>query len=134
MDFKHISEGQTSIITQKITEKMINDFAEVTGDRNPIHLNEKYANKTFFKNRIAHGFLYGSFISKLIGTKFPGEGTVYLKQSMNFLYPVYIDDILTIKVEVVDKIPKKKLKLKTIIINENGNIVLEGFALVSLPK
>lgn len=114
----------------KIEADTINKFAEVTGDKNPIHLDENYAEKTLFKRRIAHGFLYGSFISKVLGTEFPGEGTVYLSQSMTFLLPVYISDLLTIDILVIESLPKNRLRLQTNIWNQNNELVLKGEALV----
>lgn len=126
--------GDNSELTQKITQEMIENFAKVTGDTNPLHLNEDYASKTFFKHRIAHGFLYASLISRMLGTQFPGEGTLYQTQKLEFLYPVYINDILTIKVEVIEKIsPKNKLKLTTKIYNQGKKLVLDGIAIVSIP-
>lgn len=114
----------------KIEADTINKFAEVTGDKNPIHLDENYAEKTLFKRRIAHGFLYGSFISKVLGTEFPGEGTVYLSQSMTFLLPVYISDLLTIDILVIESLPKNRLRLQTNIWNQNNELVLKVEALV----
>ena len=73
----------------QISEDMINGFAKYTGDKNPVHLNEEFASKTIFKTRIAHGFLVGSLISSVLGNDFPGNGTIYLSQSMKFMKPVY---------------------------------------------
>src|SRR6478752_7093968 len=73
------------------SQEEVNRFAEVTGDCNPIHLDESYAASTAFKRPIMHGFLGGSIFSKVFGTLFPGEGTIYLKQSMSFVKPMYTD-------------------------------------------
>jgi len=134
MDFDSIKIGFSKSLKQKVTEKMIKEFARITGDYNKIHLDEDYAAKTIFKHRIAHGFLYGSFISKMLGTTFPGEGTIYQYQEMKFLLPVYINDVLEVKVTVLEKRLKSVLKLKTDILKQDGNLVLEGIAIVSLPK
>ena len=134
MDFDSIKTGYSISSKQKVTDNMVAEFARITGDYNKIHLDEDYAAKTIFKHRIAHGFLYGSFISKMLGTKFPGEGTVYQYQEMEFLLPVYINDLLEIKITVLEKLSKNRLSLKTDILNQDGNLVLKGTATVSLPK
>ena len=90
----------------KITNEMILKFADCTGDKNPIHLDSEFAEKTFFKKKIAHGFLVGSLISNVIGNHFPGNGTIYLSQNMKFLLPVFINDIIT--VEVLKRLTKEK--------------------------
>ena len=134
MKYDSLKIGYEISISQVVTDKMVHDFAEVTGDFNKIHLDEFYAKNTVFKNRIAHGFLYGSFISRVLGTKFPGEGTIYQYQDMKFLLPVYINDQLEIKVIVLEKLKKNALKLKTEIRNQHGDLVLDGVAIVSVPK
>jgi 3-hydroxybutyryl-CoA dehydratase len=82
------------IKTIKITEEMVNTFAELTGDKNPIHLNEDYAKTTKFGKRIVHGMLVSSFISKIIAMDYPGNGSIYVKQDLNFLHPCFIGDEL----------------------------------------
>ena len=134
MDFDSLKIGYSKSLKQKVTDKMVTEFAKITGDYNKVHLDEEYASKTIFKHRIAHGFLYGSFISKMLGTKFPGNGTVYQFQEMKFLKPVYINDILKVSITVLEKLSKGRLKLKTDIFKQDGGLVLEGIAIVSLPK
>ena len=134
MDFDSLKIGYSKSLEQKVTDKMVTEFARITGDSNKVHLDEEYASRTMFKHRIAHGFLYGSFISKMLGTIFPGEGTIYQYQEMKFLLPVYINDVLEVKVTVLEKRLKSVLKLKTDILKQDGNLVLEGIAIVSLPK
>ena len=80
--------GKIDSITVTITEEMINNFAKVSGDFNPIHVNEQYAKKTIFKKRISHGMLVASFISRVIANKLPGPGTIYLSQNLSFKHPV----------------------------------------------
>lgn len=121
--------------SKTISESDIYVFAGVTGDLNPAHVNEVYAKKTFFKARIAHGMLLGGFISNVLGNKLPGSGTIYVKQELTFLAPVYIGDTITTKVEVIEIISEtNRVRLKTTCINQNGSIVLDGEALVSPPK
>lgn len=86
-----IQEGQVYEEEFSFSQEEVNQFAKVSGDDNPIHLDEDYAAATSFNKPIMHGFLAGSVFSRLIGTKFPGEGTVYLKQSMAFRRPMYVD-------------------------------------------
>lgn len=127
--------GQSATYTRTITDEAIRKFAEVTGDCNPAHLDEEYAKKSSFKARIAHGFLTGSMISKILGMDFPGAGTIYLSQSMKFLAPAYIGDTLTAKV-VVDEYneEKNRMKLLTTIHNQNNEIILTGEAVVLPPR
>ena len=109
-------------------------FAEVSHDKNPLHLDEAYAQQTAFGRRIAHGMLAGSYISALIGMELPGEGAVYMKQELTFLRPVYYGD--TIRVEVtVEELPqeKKRAVLSTNCYNQEGKQVIAGSALVK-PK
>lgn len=117
-----------------ITEEMINGFAKYTGDNNPVHLDEKFASKTMFKKRIAHGFLIGSFISAVLGNDFPGNGTIYLSQSMKFRAPVYINDEITVEMEVIDFPKPGRVSLKTTCLNQDGKVVIDGEAYIIPPQ
>ena len=117
----------------KITEEDIKKFAEVSLDFNPLHLDEKYAKETIFGERICHGMLLAGFISSIIGNDFPGHGTIYLSQYLNFLKPIKIGDVITIKVTLDSIITVTRWKLKTICINQNKNIVIDGEAVVVPP-
>ncbi len=86
-----IEVGQTYTHEFKFTQEEVARFAEVTGDKNPVHLDAEYAAKTMFKKPIMHGMLGAALFSKVFGTLFPGEGTIYLKQSLNFLKPMYVE-------------------------------------------
>ncbi len=106
-------------------------FSEISGDKNPIHLNNDFAANTIFKQRIVHGFLVGSLISSVIGNQLPGVGTIYLYQEMKFVNPVFINELVFCEVEVVDIIQEKhRAKLKTTCFKEDKTTVIEGFALV----
>jgi 3-hydroxybutyryl-CoA dehydratase len=106
--------GQVANYKKKISEKEINIFADITGDNNPVHLDEKFARFSIFKKRIAHGFLTGSLISTVIATKLPGPGSIYLNQSLKFLAPVFIGDIVNAQVTINDiQIENKKVILLT---------------------
>ena len=106
-------------------------FAEVTGDKNPIHLDEDYAKHTPFGRRILHGFLGASIFSKVFGTLFPGEGTIYLKQSMSFFKPMYTGTQYTAVFTVAEVFPQKRRGLiKTEIMGEDSKVVVSGEALI----
>ena len=128
--------NQTEEIEKKITDKDIDDFAKLTGDNNPVHTNSDFAKKTIFKQKVAHGFLSASFISTLIATKIPGPGSIYLSQNLKFLAPVFVDDLVKIKVTVQEiEHEKKKVKLQTECFkNEKKIISGEAVVLVNSKK
>tara|TARA_B100000378_G_C17850352_1_gene344882 strand:+ start:200 stop:613 length:414 start_codon:yes stop_codon:yes gene_type:complete len=132
--FENLKIGKSFTEIKKVSEKKIIDFSIASGDKNPIHLNTKYAKKTFFKERIAHGMLIASFISSVIGNKFPGPGTIYISQNLNFLKPVKINDIVKIIVTLKRKIKKKKWCQLSTICYVRNKVVLEGTAVVIPPK
>jgi len=131
MIFNEIKIGDNYTTNNVVSESMVRDFAEITGDKNPIHLDKSYATKTIFKKRIAHGMLISSFISSILGMHFPGKGTIYLGQDIRFLSPVFIGDNISTYVEVVEKkLAKQVLILKTICSNDKGTKVIDGTAMV----
>lgn len=111
-----------------ITDKMVRDFSELSGDKNPIHLDDECSKNSIFGKRIVHGMLLSSFFSKIIATNYPGEGSIYLKQDLNFKNPCYINDEIEIVVEL-DKKENNKYYLKTKIIRDDIEII-EGDAIV----
>jgi len=132
---EELQVGDFEEFSKTVAESDIYLFAGISGDMNPAHIDEQYAAKTFFKGRIAHGILVGSFISTVIGMKLPGPGTIYLEQQYKFLAPVRIGDTITARVEVVEiKREKNKVNLQTRCFNQNGVMVIDGTALVSPPK
>lgn len=115
------------------TEDDVNCFAKITGDCNPLHIDKQFAEKSIFKETVVHGMLVASTISKILGTKCPGPGTIYLSQNLKFLLPVKINETFTTKIEVIDIIEGKRNPryiFKTTCINEEEEIILEGEALV----
>jgi len=127
--------GDTAEFSKTVSESDIYQFAGITGDFNPAHMNEEYAKKTFFKTRIAHGMLSAGFISTAIGTKLPGTGSIYIQQNLSFLAPVRIGDTITARVEVIEIMAgKNRVRLKTVCVNQVGTQVLDGEAVVSPPK
>ena len=133
--FDELKVGDTARFSKTVTDTDIYLFAGVTGDLNPAHIDEEYAKGTFFKKRIAHGMLSAGFISTVIGMRLPGPGTVYMQQSLSFKAPVYIGDTITAIAEVTEKLEeKKRVRLKTTCLNQDGVEVLAGEALVSPPR
>ncbi len=127
--------GDHAELTKTISESDVYLYAGITGDLNPAHINEPYAAGTFFKTRIAHGMLPAGFISAVIGTRLPGPGTIYVKQTLQFMAPVRFGDTITAKVEVaqINK-EENRVSLKTTCLNQDKTVVIEGEALVSPPK
>ena len=121
--------GATAEYSRTVTEDDIVAFAEISGDDNPVHLDEEYAAGTVFKGRIAHGILSLSFISTVLGTKLPGPGCIYLEQNSKFKKPVYPGDTVIAKVEVLEYDPKTgKASLATTCHNQDGALLIEGSA------
>jgi len=113
----------------QFNQSEVNTFAQITGDNNPIHLDADFAAKTIFGKPIVHGFLSASVFSMVFGTKFPGEGTIYLYQDMKFLSPVFVDQPYKAKFEVLEVNTEKHIGIiKCVLEDENGKIVIEGTA------
>lgn len=126
--------GMTAETSKTISESDVYLYAGITGDLNPAHVNEQYAKTTVFQTRIAHGMLTAGLVSSILGNQLPGAGTIYLGQELKFLAPVRIGDTVTAKVEVVELIPPKRVKLRTTCANQDGILVLDGTALVMPPR
>ncbi len=132
--YDQIKIGDVEEIKNIISDDDVELFSNVTGDKNPFHMDEEYAAKTVFRKRIVHGMLLAGYISNVIGNKLPGHGTIYISQSLKFLLPVYLNDTIITKVEVVSKGEKKRITLHTYCINQDEKIVLDGEAVVSTPR
>jgi 3-hydroxybutyryl-CoA dehydratase len=131
MKYKELEVGKVYKKKTSVTDEMVRKFAEITGDDNPVHLNDQYAATTIFKKRISHGVLVLGLISAVLGREFPGPGTIYLNQNASFRRPVYLDEPITVVIEVLEKIPEKsRLKLSTNVIKDNGELAIDGDALV----
>jgi 3-hydroxybutyryl-CoA dehydratase len=134
MKINEFQIGDKAQFSRQITEEDIQKFAELTGDINPIHLNEEYAKKTIFKGRIAHGMLVSSLIATIFGNNFPGNGTIYLSQNIKFINPVSVGDFITAEVEVINiDIERNRLALKTRCYNQDNVNVIIGEAIVMPP-
>jgi 3-hydroxybutyryl-CoA dehydratase len=126
--------GQSASLAKSVSAEDITTFAEVTGDRNPVHLSEHYAAKTFFKSRIAHGMLSAGFISAVLGTRLPGPGAIYMSQTLKFLAPVRIGDtvVTTVTVATLD-LAKKRAQFHCRC-EVADKTVVEGEAMVFVPS
>ncbi len=132
--FDEIQLGQNARLVRTLALQDIQAFAAVSGDANPAHLDAEYADQTLFHGVIAHGMWGGSLISALLGTVFPGPGTIYLEQVLHFSRPVRVGDTLTVSVTVTARDPqKKRVELDCEVLNQNGERVLHGLAKVLAP-
>jgi 3-hydroxybutyryl-CoA dehydratase len=124
-------EGETAKLVKTITQSDIEQFAELVGDRNPVHVNPDFAKRTRFGRPIAHGMWGLSLVSAVLGTKLPGPGTIYLSQTVQFKAPVFAGDTLTAKVKVLEvRQDKPIVKLETTCENQKGELILKGESLV----
>ena len=132
--FDEIEIGLTKQFQITITESMIDDFAKISGDYNPLHMNEKFAQSRDFKNRVCHGMLLGSLFSRLIGMYVPGKYGLYFSQTLNFVNPTIVDDTVTVTGKVISKSESTKIiELKTTIKN-SYHVLVDGKAKVILSK
>ena len=130
-----IELGDRASLSKSFSAGDVRQFSEISGDRNPVHLDAAYAAKTRFGRPIAHGMLVAGLISAVLGTELPGPGSIYLSQTLQFRAPVYIDDTVTAMVEVTAIRPDKPIvSLKTVCTNQSGQVVLEGEAVLLVPN
>ncbi len=131
--FEDLSVGMRASAMRTVMETDLADFAEVSGDTNPIHLSEDFAASSRFGQRIAHGMFTASLVSALMGTRMPGAGAIYLSQTLQFLAPMHIGDVVTVVVEVVELVPaRRRVRLHCECLVD-GKPVLEGEAWVAVP-
>ena len=125
--------GMEATSKRIITETDINDFAKISGDFNPIHIDSEYAKKTRYKKKIAHGLMSASFFSALFGTKLPGNGCVYTYQSLRFKRPIYVGDEVNtvIKIKSIDKVNNKIMFTTQCIIK--SKVAIDGEAEIYIP-
>lgn len=132
--FEDLAVGLAETLTKTIDSSDVVGFAEVTGDRNPIHLSEHFAAKTPFGTRIAHGLYTASLISAVLGTRLPGPGAVYISQTLNFRAPVKIGDTVVVTVTVAELMPEKRRARLTCSCTVEREVVLDGEAWVKVPS
>jgi 3-hydroxybutyryl-CoA dehydratase len=129
-----LAVGMTALYARTVTEADVVLFAGISGDNNPVHMNEVYASVTMFKGRIVHGMLSAGFISTAIASRLPGPGSIYLSQNLKFCAPVRAGDTVEARVTVTDIMPeKKRVALKTVC-TVAGKVVIDGDALVMVPS
>lgn len=132
--YDEIAIGDSASLTRTLAMRDIQLFAAVTGDMNPAHLDEDYASHDIFHAIIGHGMWTGSMFSVLLGTQLPGAGTIYLQQNLKFLKPVHIGDSITASVKATHKDDAhKRITFETVCINQRGEHVVEGEAVVLAP-
>lgn len=135
MTIQEMKIGDHASVTKTVSETDVYLFAGITGDLNPAHTNEVAASKTMFKTRIAHGMLGAGFISAVLGMYLPGPGTIYMGQELKFTKPVHIGDTVTATATVEEIIlEKNRVILDTTVVNQDGEIVIQGKATVMPPK
>lgn len=135
LTMQDINLGDSSSFTKTVTEADITLYAGYSGDFNPAHINAVAAENGMFGRRIAHGMLSAGFISTVLGTQLPGPGTIYMGQELRFVKPVFIGDTVTATATVVERNEEKnRLKLETVVTNQDGVPVITGFATVMPPK
>ena len=132
--YEALEVGQTASYSKTVEERDIQLFAAMSGDHNPVHLDAEFAATTMFKERIAHGMFSGALISAAIACELPGPGTIYLGQQMRFTRPVKLGDRLTVELEVLEKLPKGRVRIATRVFNQNAEQVVDGEAEVLAPR
>lgn len=126
--------GDAAEFSKTLTEADVVLFAGITGDLNPLHVDEVAAQASRFKGRIAHGMLSASFICTALGMRMPGPGTVHLKQTLSFTRPVRPGDTVTARVEIVELLERGRARISTVCTLQDGETAVEGEALVVLPR
>ena len=135
LTIEQLTVGQSASFSRNISEHDIYEFAGITGDLNPAHINEEYARNTHFRGRIAHGILSAGLISAAIAMQLPGPGSIYLGQTLKFTAPVRIGDTITATVTITElNTGKNRVKLHTVCTNQEGAVVIDGEASVMPPK
>ena len=130
-----IQTGDCASLSKTFSEKDVLTFAEISGDRNPVHIDAAFASSTRFERQLVHGMLTAGLISAVLGMQLPGPGSIYLKQELNFRAPVYFGDTITATVTVT-KVREDKpiITLETICTNQDGETVIDGEAVLMLPR
>lgn len=133
MKFEDLVVGMSASYSQTITDADVKSFAGISGDNNPVHMSDHHAEKSRFKKRIAHGLLSAGFFSALFGTRLPGDGCVYVSQSLNFRRPVYIGDTVNATVTITSLDVKKRRIFYDTVCVVNGKTVIDGTAEIFHP-
>jgi 3-hydroxybutyryl-CoA dehydratase len=134
LHFEDLSVGMTETLSKTISSADVVGFAQLTGDRNPIHLSEHFAAQTAFGGRIAHGLYTAGLISAVLGTRLPGPGAIYISQTLNFRAPVRIGDTVDVSVTIAELVPERQRARLTCTCRVGDEVVLDGEALVKVPS
>ena len=129
-----IKAGMTAVYVRTVTETDIVQYAQISGDDNPLHVNEEFAKQTVFKGRIAHGMLTCGYISAVLGTKLPGPGCAYLNQNLNFRAPVRIGDTVQTRVTVKEVVAEDNLVVCEVVCSIGEKVVIDGIATLWVPN
>ena len=132
--YEALEVGQKATFEKSVEERDNQLFAAMSGDHNPVHLDAEFAAKSMFRERIAHGMFSGALISAAVACTLPGPGTIYLGQQMSFQKPVKIGDTLTVRLEILEKLPKFKVRIATNVYNQNDELVVSGEAEILAPR
>jgi 3-hydroxybutyryl-CoA dehydratase len=131
MIYDEFTVGQKYAVKKIITTEMVDAFAAITGDKNPVHVDGEFAKTTRFGRRIAHGMLSVGIISAILGNDFPGPGSIYMKQDVKFFKPIYLEEEVEIEIELLEKIEEKKsLLVRSTVKKSSGEIAVDGEALL----
>ncbi|OEO23870.1 3-hydroxybutyryl-CoA dehydratase [Pseudomonas sp. J237] len=132
--YEELTVGQTASYSKTVEERDVQLFAAVSGDNNPVHLDPEFAAESMFKERIAHGMFSGALISAAVACELPGPGTIYLGQTMRFTLPVKLGDTLTVRLEILEKLPKFRVRIATKVFNQRDEMVVDGEAEILAPR
>ena len=131
--YDDLTVGDKAHVNHSVSERDLTLFAAVSGDVNPVHLDEAFAAATPFKGRIAHGMFSGALISAAIACELPGPGSIYIGQELSFMRPVRLGDSLRVELEILEKLPKNRVKIATRVFNQDDKQVVDGVATVMAP-
>ena len=129
-----ITVGQSASLSKEVTAKDVEQFADLSMDNNPVHLDQAYAETTMFKTRIVHGMLGASLLSAVLGTQLPGMGTIYLGQTLKFKAPVKLGETITATATVREMTPEKRRVILDTVVKVGDTVVIDGEATVLAPS
>ena len=132
--FEDLEVGLSASVTRVASAADIQAFADISGDFNPVHLDEDYAAGTMFKACIAHGILSASYVSSVFGMKLPGPGAIYISQTLNFKAPVFVGSVVVTRVEVQELIPKRRRAIFACVCTVGDTVVMDGEAVIMVPN
>lgn len=132
--YADLEVGQKATYSKTVEERDIQLFAAMSGDHNPVHLDAEFAASTIFRERIAHGMFSGALISAAVACELPGPGTIYIGQTMRFVLPVKLGDTLTVRLEILEKLPKFRVRIATQVFNQRDEMVVDGEAEILAPR